>query len=71
MSEDEYEVEFIAEKRVLNGKVEYLIKWKGFGHDQNSWEPVENLQCQVGGFCSVCFSMMAGTSKTQDLQAWF
>ena len=68
MSEDEYEVEFIAEKRVLNVKVEYLIKWKGFGHDQNSWEPVENLQCQVGAFSSVRFSMMAGALKTQELQ---
>ena len=44
---EEYEVEFIVDKRVLKGKVEYQVKWKGWEHDDNTWEPVGNLDCQV------------------------
>lgn len=38
-----YEVEEVKGKRVANGKKEYLIKWKGFGEDECTWEPISNL----------------------------
>jgi hypothetical protein len=41
----EYFVESIQEKRIRFGKIEYLLKWKGFSDTENSWEPVENLDC--------------------------
>ncbi|CAG7831108.1 unnamed protein product [Allacma fusca] len=51
-SEDIYEVEKIVRKRVSDGRVEYLIKWQGYSSSENTWEPIENLQCHelVNGF---------------------
>merc|ERR1711862_373152 len=44
-AEAEYEVESIVSKRTSEeGKVEYLVKWKGWNSSDNTWEPVDNLQ---------------------------
>lgn len=37
-------MEEVKGKRIANGKKEYLIKWKGFGEDECTWEPVSNLE---------------------------
>ena len=61
---EEYEVETIVSKRLrkgklilrvvpyimrlLSGKAEYLVKWKGWEDpDDNSWLPVARLDCKV------------------------
>ena len=47
MSEEEYEVEKILDKRVRKGKVEYYVKWKNWDNpDDNTWEPIEHLECE-------------------------
>jgi len=43
--EEEYTVEAVVDKRIKRGKVEYLLKWKGFDHNENTWEPVDNCTC--------------------------
>lgn len=44
LSEDEYQVENILNKRVTKaGIVEYLIKWENYSNKYNTWEPKENL----------------------------
>lgn len=43
---DIYEVERIEDARTTTkGQQEYLIKWKGYPHSENTWEPKKHLQC--------------------------
>jgi hypothetical protein len=41
--EDVYEVEKILEKRLVGKRLQYLVKWEGYGIEQATWEPVSNL----------------------------
>lgn len=43
-SEDFYEVEEIVGKKTNKGKTLYQVKWVGYSSDQNTWEPLENLE---------------------------
>ncbi len=40
--EDEYEVENITEKKIVDGKTKYLVKWRGY--DEPSWESHANVK---------------------------
>ena len=41
--EKEFEVEEILDVRLKRNKMEYLVKWKGYTAEHNSWEPKANL----------------------------
>jgi hypothetical protein len=38
-----YEVCKILDKRLINGYVEYLVKWKNLPIEESTWEPEQNL----------------------------
>jgi len=40
---EEYEVEKILNKKKLRGKDQYLVQWKGYMAEEDTWEPRENL----------------------------
>ena len=44
-----YSMEKILDKRITKKgkKVEYLIKWDGYGPEDNTWEPECNIYCPV------------------------
>ena len=43
-SDEMYDVEKIVDKRIQGGKIDYLIKWKGYCSDENEWKPIEELE---------------------------
>ena len=38
-----WEVEAVVGRRKHKGRLEYLIRWKGCGEEENTWEPAANL----------------------------
>ncbi|XP_037952464.1 heterochromatin protein 1-like [Teleopsis dalmanni] len=46
VTEEVYVVESICGKRVSNGTIEYQLKWLGFSDGDNTWEPINNLDCK-------------------------
>merc|ERR1712216_50649 len=41
--EGDYEVETIEGSRSKNGRTEYYVRWVGYGDNDRTWEPEENL----------------------------
>jgi len=42
--EEEFEVEKILNKRVVRGKEKFLVRWKGYTAEGDTWESKENLE---------------------------
>jgi len=42
--EEEWEVEKILNRRKVQGKDKYLVRWKGFTAEGDTWESQENLR---------------------------
>ena len=42
--EEEFEVEKILNKRTVRGKEKFLVRWKGYTAEEDTWESRENLE---------------------------
>jgi hypothetical protein len=46
--DEEYEIEKILDYKAVKERNQinsyYLVKWKNYGEESNSWEPIENLE---------------------------
>jgi len=42
--EEEFEVEKILNKRTIRGKEKFLVRWKGYTIEEDTWENRENLE---------------------------
>lgn len=44
-TKQDFEVEEIIGDKVLKRTKHYLVQWKGYNKEHNSWEPKKNLNC--------------------------
>lgn len=42
--EEEYEVEEVYDKKVIEGENHFLVKWKGWPSEYNQWVPQEDME---------------------------
>ncbi|KNZ80212.1 Testis-specific chromodomain protein Y 2, partial [Termitomyces sp. J132] len=38
-----YEVDQILDSRLVRRRPQYLVRWKGYGPEDDTWEPQKNL----------------------------
>ncbi|KNZ81369.1 Chromobox like protein, partial [Termitomyces sp. J132] len=38
-----YKVDEILDSRIVRGRLQYLVHWKGYGPKDDTWEPQKNL----------------------------
>ncbi|XP_046820030.1 chromo domain-containing protein cec-4-like [Vespa crabro] len=43
--EEEYEVDKIVGHRTIKGRRQFLVRWKGYGEDSDTWEQEKDLNC--------------------------
>ena len=55
-----FDAEKILDKKIIDGKEKYLVKWAGYTHQHNSWVHREDF---VSNILSLCFTNSLLSSK--------
>ena len=69
--DDTFEVEDVIGRRFNRGGVEYLIRWKGYSEEHNTWEPAVNLSdaARESGNCPCMFIYICKTQRMNIAKA--
>uniref|UniRef100_A0A3Q3KP11 Chromo domain-containing protein n=1 Tax=Monopterus albus TaxID=43700 RepID=A0A3Q3KP11_MONAL len=59
-----FAAESIIKRRIRKGRIEYLVKWKGWSPKYSTWEPEENI------LDSRLFAAFEQSSSTQTAVTW-
>lgn len=65
----EFEVEDILQSREDDGVRLFLVKWKGYPPDNNTWEPESNLTNASDAICKFWEELNVTQPHGQDLDA--
>ena len=69
--ESEWEIERVVDKRMSRGRVEYLIKWKGYDQHDNQWLPMSQLTNAREVIKDFEASLTVGSSRGNSRQLTF
>ena len=59
--EQQYEVEAILDSRISRGRLQYLVQWKGYSYEHNSWEPATDVHSLL--LVDKCYSTHPGAPR--------
>ena len=65
--EEEYEVEEVVNSRLHCGKLQFLVKWKGY--DEKTWEPHDNLVPNANDVIKDFYKKHPGAPRTLNVQS--
>jgi len=67
--ETHYEVDKILDSRPYRGRLQYLVAWKGYGYEENSWVDANDInaprlvrdfhRCHPGAPCHICATIFS------------
>jgi hypothetical protein len=40
----EWEIDYIKDSKLVRGKLHFLVKWKGYPHEESTWQPEKDLE---------------------------
>ena len=74
--EEHYVVEWILDSRFMRGHLQFLMKWEGYGYEENSWVPEQDVTApdklrefywiHPGAPCWICsMAFQSHASRTQ------